>query len=206
MVCALKKLIIYLEKKSMEPSVRGQMQWESRTEAASHLAVSEKASKSKLVLAEGQGWGGINQECDLREQPPTTTKAVSLPPVRPPRRWVQTQWAGAPQATTPKWRVRNKCCWGNYGSRGHIHYLDCDYALIYICQSLSTYTGFPGASDGKESACSTGDWSSIPRSKRSLGEGKGYPLQYPCLENPMDRGAWWATAHGVTNTQTQLSD
>ena len=55
MVCALKKLIIYLEKKSMEPSVRGQVQWESRTEAASHLAVSEKASKSKLVLAEGQG-------------------------------------------------------------------------------------------------------------------------------------------------------
>ena len=48
----------------------GQVQWESRTEAASHLAVSEKASKSNLILAEGQGWGEISQECNLREQPP----------------------------------------------------------------------------------------------------------------------------------------
>ena len=57
---------------------------------------------------------------------------------------------------------------------------------------------FPGASDGKESACNAGDPDSMPGSGRSPGEGNGNPLQYSCLENPMDRGAWWATVHGVT--------
>ena len=52
--------------------------------------------------------------------------------------------------------------------------------------------GFPGGSDGKESACNVGDPVSIPGLGRSLGEGNGYPLQY-CLENSMDKGAWWAT-------------
>ena len=56
------------------------------------------------------------------------------------------------------------------------------------------------------SACSAGDLGSIPGSGRSPGEGNGNPLQYSCLENPMDGGAWWATAHGVTKSQTQLSD
>ena len=51
--------------------------------------------------------------------------------------------------------------------------------------------GFPGGSDDKESACSAGDQGSIPGSGRSPGEGNGNPLQYSCLENPMDRGAWW---------------
>ena len=58
--------------------------------------------------------------------------------------------------------------------------------------------GFPGGSAGKEFTSNAGDLSSIPMSGRSLGGGNGYPLQYSCLENPMDRGAWWATAHGVT--------
>ena len=51
-----------------------------------------------------------------------------------------------------------------------------------------------------------GDVGSVPGSGRSLGEGNGNPLQYSCLENPMDRGAWWATVHTVTKSQTQLSD
>ena len=51
-----------------------------------------------------------------------------------------------------------------------------------------------------------GDLGSIPGSGRSSGEGSGNPLQYSCLENPMDGGAWWATVHGVTKSQTQLSD
>ena len=51
----------------------------------------------------------------------------------------------------------------------------------------------PGASDGKESACSEGDLGSLPGSQRSSGERNGYPLQYSCLENSMDRGAWQAT-------------
>ena len=58
--------------------------------------------------------------------------------------------------------------------------------------------GFPGGSDGKESACNAGDQGSISGWKRSPGEGNGYPLQYSCLENPMDRGDWRATVHGVT--------
>ena len=46
-----------------------------------------------------------------------------------------------------------------------------------------------------------GDEGSIPGSERSHGEANGNPLQYPCLENPMDRGAWWATVHGVTKSE-----
>jgi len=65
---------------------------------------------------------------------------------------------------------------------------------------------FPGGSDSKESTFSAGDPGSIPGSGRSPGEENGYPLQYSCLENSMDRGAWWATVHGVTKSQTQLSN
>ena len=57
-------------------------------------------------------------------------------------------------------------------------------------------------SDVKESACNAGDLGSIPGSGRSLGEGSGYPHQYSCLENSMDRGDWWATVHGVAESQT----
>ena len=66
--------------------------------------------------------------------------------------------------------------------------------------------GFPGGSDGKESTCNAGDPGSIPGSGRSPGEGNGNPLQYSCLGSPMDIGAWQATGHGVTESQTQLSD
>ena len=58
--------------------------------------------------------------------------------------------------------------------------------------------GFPGASDGKKSACSAGDPGLIPGSGRSLGECNGNPLQYSCLENSKDRGALQATVHGIT--------
>ena len=56
---------------------------------------------------------------------------------------------------------------------------------------------FPGDSDGRESTCNAGNRSSIPGSGRPLGGGNGNPLQYSCLENPMDRGAWWAAIHGA---------
>ena len=61
--------------------------------------------------------------------------------------------------------------------------------------------GFPGSSAGKESACNAGDPSSIPGSGRSPEEGNGNPLQYFCLENSMDRGAWQAIVHGATKSQ-----
>ena len=64
--------------------------------------------------------------------------------------------------------------------------------------------GFPGGSAGKESACNAGDMGFIPGSGRSPGGGNSNPLQYSCLDNPMDRGAWWATVHGVTKSQTRL--
>ena len=66
--------------------------------------------------------------------------------------------------------------------------------------------GFPGGSDVKESACNAGDPGLIPGLGRSPGEENGCPLQYSCLENPMDRGAWRATVHGVAKSQTQLID
>jgi len=66
--------------------------------------------------------------------------------------------------------------------------------------------GFPGGSDGKASACNVGDLGSIPGLGRSPGEGNGNLLQYSCLENFMDGGAWWATVHGVAKSQTWLSD
>ena len=65
---------------------------------------------------------------------------------------------------------------------------------------------FPGGSDDKESAHKAGDVGSIPGSGISPGEGNGNPLQYSCLENSMDRGAWQATVYGVAKSQTQLSD
>ena len=60
------------------------------------------------------------------------------------------------------------------------------------------YLGFPGATDSKESACDAGDLGLIPGLGRSTGEGNVNPLQYSCLENPLDRGDWRATVRGVT--------
>ena len=69
----------------------------------------------------------------------------------------------------------------------------------HFCENFTWV--FPGGSDGKESACNVGDPGSIPGLGRSPGERNGYPLQYSCLENPMDRGAWRATVHGITKSQ-----
>ena len=65
---------------------------------------------------------------------------------------------------------------------------------------------YKGGSDGRESTCNAGDPGLIPGLGRSSGEVNGYPLQYSCLENSMDRGAWQATVHEVTASWTQLSD
>ena len=72
--------------------------------------------------------------------------------------------------------------------------------------SLLQYMGFPCSSIGKDCTCSAEDPGSIPGSGRSTGEGNGTPLQYPFLENLMDKGAWWAAVHGVTKSRAQLSD
>ena len=67
------------------------------------------------------------------------------------------------------------------------------------------YRNFPGSSDSKESAYNAGDLGSVPGLGRSPGEGNGNPLQYSCLDNPMDREARWATVHGVTKSRTLLN-
>ena len=69
-------------------------------------------------------------------------------------------------------------------------------------QPTPVFLGFPGGSEVKESAHNAGDLGSIPGSGRSPGEGNSNPLQYSCLENPMDEGAWWATVHRVAKSQT----
>ena len=69
---------------------------------------------------------------------------------------------------------------------------------------LATMWGSPGASAGKESTFNEGDLGLIPGLGRSPGEGNGYPVQYSCLENPMDRGAWKAPVHRAMKIQTQL--
>ena len=65
-----------------------------------------------------------------------------------------------------------------------------------------TYRGFPDGSNGKESTCNASGLDSIPGLGRSPGEGNGYPLQYSCLENSMDRGALPVTINGVAKNQT----
>ena len=103
-------------------------------------------------------------------------------------------WARAAQEKAPfHWK-----CW------------DCRWSShlkpeVKCCISL----GFPGGSDDKESGFNVGDLGSISGLRTSLGKGNGYPLQYSCLENPMDRGNWQAIVHGVAKCkrgQTGLSD
>ena len=74
--------------------------------------------------------------------------------------------------------------------------------VIYLSEArMSLFRGFPGGSDSKASAGNAGDPGLIPGSGRSPGEGNGNPLKYSCLENPMDRGFWKATVHGVARVR-----
>ena len=82
----------------------------------------------------------------------------------------------------------------------------CNSCVSCISRQLLYHWGFPRGSEVKASACNSGDLSSIPGWGRSPGKGNGTPLQYSCLENPMEGGAWWVAVHGVTKSRTQLSD
>ena len=91
------------------------------------------------------------------------------------------------------------CCASSLmGSRG------LNSCLGSVWTFLELFMGFPSGSDGKESACSAGNLGSIPGLRRSLGVRNSNPLQYSCLENPVDRGAWQAAGHGVTQSRTRL--
>ena len=96
------------------------------------------------------------------------------------------------------------------GHLGCFHVLDivkqcydehCGTCVFSNCGFLRVYAQYV-----REPACNTGDLSLIPGSRKSPGKGNGYSLQSSCLENPMDRGGCWATAHRVTKSWTQLSD
>ena len=78
-----------------------------------------------------------------------------------------------------------------------IHTMRIVACLLYV-------KSFPISSDSKESACNAGDPGSVPGSRRSPGEGNGNPLQYSCLENPMERGAWKTTVHWVARVGHNL--
>ena len=88
---------------------------------------------------------------------------------------------------------------------------ECDYLIFLTALNSETfflYWGFPSGIAVKNPSASEGytrDLGSIPGLGRSPGKGNGNPLQYHCLKSPMDRGAWWATVHGVTKSRSQLS-
>ena len=79
-------------------------------------------------------------------------------------------------------------------------------AYSLAVKTTSNCNASPLVAHPVKNVCNAGDSSSIPGSERSPGEGNGNPLHYSCLENPMDRGAWWVTVHGVAKSQTQLSN
>ena len=80
----------------------------------------------------------------------------------------------------------------------------CHYILIKEDRLNEFIGGFPAGSNGKESACKAGDAGSVPALGGSPGEAHGDSLQYSCLENPVDRGAWWAIVHRFAKSGTRL--
>ena len=84
------------------------------------------------------------------------------------------------------------CAWNTIPTSVHIILM-----IFKFSSNVTLLKGFPGDSDSKESTCNAGDLGLVPGFGRSAGEGNGNPLQYSCLENPMDRGAWWATVDGI---------
>jgi len=82
----------------------------------------------------------------------------------------------------------------------------CVCVCVCVCLVSFTRMGSPGGSDSEESTYNAGDLGSIPGSRRSPGEGHDKPLQYSFLENSVHSGTWQATVHGVTKSQTLLSD
>ena len=78
------------------------------------------------------------------------------------------------------------------------------FFFFFFSRKLPLIWSSPCSSVGKESVCNSGDLGSVPGSGRSLGEGNGNSLQYSCLENHMDRGAWQAKVHGITRVGHDL--
>ena len=115
--------------------------------------------------------------------------------------WSHTQW----NCSTNFWgysQILFKDAW-------HKRFLSLKYSSLSWVENLALIhliLGLPRGLDSKEPACNAGDPGSIPGSGRSPGEWNGNPLQYSCLENFMDKGAWWATVHGVAKSRTSLNN
>ena len=92
---------------------------------------------------------------------------------------------------------------GEVEARSYMEDSASEFPKCFIDEHVLLLQGLPG---GSESACNAEDTGLIPGQGRSPGKGNGYPLQYSSLENSMDRGAWWATVHGVTKSQTRPSN
>ena len=103
--------------------------------------------------------------------------------------------------STSRISVFARCCWVT----NCVTFQDVIWRLHKDSVSSSA-RDFPGGSEGKAPAHNARDLGSIPGSESSPGEGNGNPLQYPCLENPMDGRTWWATVHGVAKSRTRLSE
>ena len=129
-------------------------------------------------------------------------------------------WCAAVHGVTKSWTWPSELNWilfclkkeGNYNicrNTGEPSRRDFKWTKASHTKTNNTwfsFKGFPGGTEAKASARSAGDPGLIPGLGRSPGEGNGNPLQYSCLKNPMDRGAWWATVHGVAKSRTRLSD
>ena len=120
-------------------------------------------------------------------------------------------WSCSPLMTQQSWR--NVSTYGHGLSYKSVHWstvrnvknLETKLSICPVTHKLWILSSYRD-SEVKASACNMGDLGSIPGSGRSPGEGNGNPLQYSCLENPMDKEAWWATVHGVAKSRTQLSE
>ena len=107
-------------------------------------------------------------------------------------------------SSLPRYQAQNSCLVGRFFTVWVTRGIYIYYTFVCVCVCVCII--FPGSSDGKESACNAEDWGSVPGLGRSPGGGNGNVLKYVCLENPMDRGAWWAMVHRVTKSWTWLSD
>ena len=114
-----------------------------------------------------------------------------------------TQWTWVWASSRRWWRTGKPGMLKSMGSLRVWH--DWTKTTKHCVQSIPLI-GVPRGSDGKESACNAGDPGLNPGLERSLGEGNDNLLQCSCLENCMDRGFWWATVHGITKSQTWLSN
>ena len=114
---------------------------------------------------------------------------------------ITSRWCSRQELSSSSLRV-----WSHLSEWMNLVQLDFIMLILCLLQGVLEKSSLPWGSAGKESICNVGELGSILRWGRSPGGRNGNPLQYSGLENPMDRGTWWATVHGIAKSWTQLSD